>query len=431
LEQLRKDAEQERKRLERERRRLEEDARRREEAGAEATPTPEETPTGISDETLQNLESRIADLEAQITAATTRADDVTPADITAVAELTEEEEQAQQQQLMNNLHPMDVAFVDDRSAVAVTGSIEGVGDITEVLRKARSREELADILEDFILRSQQLKTKANARKAAEAVSRFYDEMIHAFVNRDIYHAQLLMQGETEFFRVQRTRTASGYQGYGEVAIPEDASYAQKRVLRQRNKVARLMQKQDMPRFQRIIGMIEQEANKIGVSEYRRDGITFKDLTDRQKRRLVDNVRLDLIRDRYATNTPVFKVLDTANKINEEFEDTFYRTGGYVTAVDRTTNVGQQIIFAFTNTSDISTTVHELSHAILDNMPVNMAAEVALHMGATLREPTVSNPSLIPFEVHERFATMMEQSFISGSPINLNTRNGRVSAGQQQ
>jgi hypothetical protein len=431
LEQLRKDAEQERKRLERERRRLEEDARRREEAGAEATPTPEETPTGISDETLQNLESRIADLEAQITAATTRADDVTPADITAVAELTEEEEQAQQQQLMNNLHPMDVAFVDDRSAVAVTGSIEGVGDITEVLRKARSREELADILEDFILRSQQLKTKANARKAAEAVSRFYDEMIHAFVNRDIYHAQLLMQGETEFFRVQRTRTASGYQGYGEVAIPEDASYAQKRVLRQRNKVARLMQKQDMPRFQRIIGMIEQEANKIGVSEYRRDGITFKDLTDRQKRRLVDNVRLDLIRDRYATNTPVFKVLDTANKINEEFEDTFYRTGGYVTAVDRTTNVGQQIIFAFTNTSDISTTVHELSHAILDNMPVNMAAEVALHMGATLREPTVSNPSLIPFEVHERFATMMEQSFISGSPINLNTRNGRVSAGQQR
>jgi hypothetical protein len=431
LEQLRKDAEQERKRLERERRRLEEDARRREEAGAEATPTPEETPTGISDETLRNLEARIADLEAQITAATTRADDVTPADITAVAELTEEEEQAQQQQLMNNLHPMDVAFVDDRSAVAVTGSIEGVGDITEVLRKARSREELVDILEDFILRSQQLKTKANARKAAEAVSRFYDEMIHAFVNRDIYHAQLLMQGETEFFRVQRTRTASGYQGYGEVAIPEDASYAQKRVLRQRNKVARLMQKQDMPRFQKIIGMIEQEANKIGVSEYRRDGITFKDLTDRQKRRLVDNVRLDLIRDRYATNTPVFKVLDTANKINEEFEDTFYRTGGYVTAVDRTTNVGQQIIFAFTNTSDISTTVHELSHAILDNMPVNMAAEVALHMGATLREPTGSNPSLIPFEVHERFATMMEQSFISGSPINLNTRNGRVSAGQQR
>jgi hypothetical protein len=431
LEQLRKDAEEERKRLERERRRLEEDARRREEAGAEVTPTPEEAAAGISDETLQNLESRIADLEAQINAASTRADDVTPADITAVAELTEEEEQAQQQQLMNNLHPMDIAFIDDRSAVAVTGAIEGVGDITEVLRKARSREELADILEDFILRSQQLKTKANARKAAEAVSRFYDEMIHAFVNRDIYHAQLLMQGETEFFRVQRTRTASGYQGYGEVAIPEDASYAQKRVLRQRNKVARLMQKQDMPRFQRIIGMIEQEANKIGVSEYRRDGITFKDLTDRQKRRLVDNVRLDLIRDRYATNTPVFKVLDTANKINEEFEDTFYRTGGYVTAVDRTTNVGQQIIFAFTNTSDISTTVHELSHAILDNMPVNMAAEVALHMGATLREPTVSNPSLIPFEVHERFATMMEQSFISGSPINLNTRNGRVSAGQQR
>ena len=427
VERLRAEAEAETRRVERERRRN----RRRSESSGTATdetstPTPEPDGTDVDTSTLDEIQSRIAELEAKILASS----EVKPADVTELEALSAEEEAAQQQELLNNLHPMDVQFTDDRSAVAITGAIEGLGDISEILQKARNREELEAILVDVIKRTDRLlKSPDKIKRAAKAVASFYDEMIHAIVNRDLYHAQLMMQGQDEFYRVQRTRTSSGTQAYNEIPIPEDAPYARKRVLKQRNKIARLMQQQDIPRYKQIIATIEAETTKFADVEFAGRLMTFDQLSGNDAKKIIDRVRLNLIRQRYQTNVPVFKVMDAAKGMNEEFDDIFYRSGGYGKLYDRNTNVGQQIIFAFTGESDISTIVHELSHAILDNMPVEMAGELALHMGKTLREPSLANPSMIPFEVHEQFAVMMEQSFINGLPINLNTTNGRVSAGQ--
>lgn len=390
------------------------------------TPTPEPEGTGVDTSVLDGIQARIAELEAKILASS----EVKPADVTELEALSAEEEAAQQQELLNNLHPMDVQFTDDRSAVAITGAIEGLGDISEILQKARNREELEAILVDVIKRTDRLlKSPDKIKRAAKAVASFYDEMIHAIVNRDLYHAQLMMQGQDEFYRVQRTRTSSGTQAYNEIPIPDDAPYARKRVLKQRNKIARLMQQQDIPRYKQIIATIEAETTKFADVEFSGRLMTFDQLSGNDAKKIIDRVRLNLIRQRYQTNVPVFKVMDAAKGMNEEFDDIFYRSGGYGKLYDRNTNVGQQIIFAFTGESDISTIVHELSHAILDNMPVEMAGELALHMGKTLREPSLANPSMIPFEVHEQFAVMMEQSFINGLPINLNTTNGRVSTGQ--
>lgn len=429
IERLKKEAEKERKREEAARRKKErEEARKAKEEGREpvVTPTPEGEGEGVTNDVIAQIQAQIAELEAKIL----KSAEVKPADIAQLEALNDEAEAAQQQELLTNIHPMDVQMTDDRAAVAISGSIEGLGDISEILRKARNKEELTDILEDVIGRTDRiLKTKKNIRRAAEALSAFYDEMIHAVVNRDLYHAQMLLQNQEEFYRVQRTRTESATQAYNEIPIPEDAPYARKRVLRQRNKIARLLQQQDMPRYRQIITTIEAETEKYGKTEFGGRLIRFDQLSARDAKNVIDRVRISLIKQRYQTNVPVFKVIDAAKGINEDFDDVFYRTGGYARLVDRNTNVGQQVVFAFTGQSDISTLVHELSHAILDNMPVEMAGELALHMGKTLREPTLANPSMIPFEVHEQFASMMEQSFINGLPINIYAKNGKTTAAQ--
>ncbi|KAF2378913.1 hypothetical protein BSN82_17510, partial [Acinetobacter baylyi] len=118
----------ERKREEAARRKKErEEARKAKEEGREpvVTPTPEGEGEGVTNDVIAQIQAQIAELEAKIL----QSAEVKPADIAQLEALNDEAEAAQQQELLTNIHPMDVQMTDDRAAVAISGSIEGLGDI--------------------------------------------------------------------------------------------------------------------------------------------------------------------------------------------------------------------------------------------------------------------------------------------------------------
>ena len=324
---------------------------------------------------------------------------------------------------LENVQPGDVTVAEGDSLVRVSASIEGIGDINEVLAKARNREELEVVLKDTLIRSGQITSDADATTTARAVSAYYDEMIHAFVNRDLYIAQLVMQGIDDITPVVRKTVAESGQPLAPSEVDANLNYAAKKVAWKRNRTAALIQKHDMPRINSIIESINDEAssrqtslNELTGEYFVTKGTKFSDIrSEDTQRSIIDNVRLQLVRQRYKTNIPVFKVIDSGPRLDGVYDDIFEKRGGYTTVIDERTNAGQQVVFLMANNSDIGTTVHELSHAILDNMPVHMAAELATRFGKTLRKPTKLNESYIPWEMHEMFATAMEQSFLSGTP----------------
>jgi hypothetical protein len=137
------------------------------------------------------------------------------------------------------------------------------------------------------------------------------------------------------------------------------------------------------------------------------------LSTDQKRDVVRKVQSRLIRERYQTNTPVFAVLSKAPNISAAFDEVFVGEGAYVNIRDKNNDVGQQVVFITMNQADPNTIIEELSHAILENMPVDMAREVATKLGKTLREPTTTNQSLASYELQEMFAARMKSSFLNG------------------
>ena len=324
---------------------------------------------------------------------------------------------------LENVQPGDVTVADGDSLVRIRASVEGVGDINEVLAKARNRQELEVVLKDMLVRSGQVKGDADSTTAAKAVAAYYDEMIHAFVNRDLYVAQLVMQDVEAIFPVERKSQAESRQPLSPEPISDNLSKAAKKIALRRNRAAELIQQYDMPRINSIIEAIDLEAsssatlyNQSSGEYFVPKGLTFEDITgDDARRSIIDRVRMKMVADRYKTNIPVFKVIDAGPKLDSAYDNIFEKRGGYTTIVDKRTNAGQQVIFVMANNSDIGTTVHEISHAILDNMPVHMATELATRFGKTLRKPTKLNESYIPYELHEMFATAMEQSFLSGTP----------------
>ena len=324
---------------------------------------------------------------------------------------------------LENVQPGDVTVADGDSLVRIRASIEGVGDINEVLAKARNRQELEVVLKDVLVRSGQVKGDADSTTAAKAVAAYYDEMIHAFVNRDLYVAQLVMQDVEAIFPVERKSQAESRQPLSPEPISDNLSKAAKKIALRRNRAASLIQQYDMPRINSIMEAIDTEAsssatlyNQLSGEYFVPKGLTFEDITgDDARRSIIERVRMKMVADRYKTNIPVFKVIDAGPKLDSAYDNIFEKRGGYTTIVDERTNAGQQVVFVMANNSDIGTTVHEISHAILDNMPVHMASELATRFGKTLRKPTKLNESYIPYELHEMFATAMEQSFLSGTP----------------
>ena len=316
--------------------------------------------------------------------------------------------------------PGDVEMLDDDSLVRITASIEGLGDINDVFRKARNVTELKDILKQVIKDANVKMPASEVDRYADSVSKYYDEWIRAFVNRDLLIAQQYAQGVREFSSTVTSGSLTKY-SIDEVPILDtDTKQATKQKL-VRNRIARLYQKFEVPRVTNIITMLNEEASKRALvlnpdGTYSRDErvMYFGDaLSLDQKREVVRKVQAKLIRERYQTNTPVFAVLSKAPNISAAFDEVFVGEGAYVNIRDKNNDVGQQVVFITMNQADPNTIIEELSHAILENMPVDMAREVATKLGKTLREPTTTNQSIASYEMQEMFAARMKASFLNG------------------
>lgn len=342
------------------------------------------------------------------------------ADLISEPIFTPEEEGSE----LNTTLPGDVEILDDPSLVRIQASIEGLGNINDVFRKARNIGELQQTLVNVITDANQGINPADAQKYATAISQYYDEWIHAFVNRDLLLAQQLAQGVTAFKSASPSGDAAEYSIF-EQPIEEGMDFAKRKAVERQNRVARLYQSVDMPRLNSIIDMLNDEASRKVVAlneegKYQYLPINFftkagegTALTPTQKADVVAKVQAKLVRERYRTNMPVFAVLSKAPEINRDFNDLFVGEGAYVNIRGNDTNIGQQVVFLTKNNSDPSTIVEELSHALLENMPIDMAREVATKLGKTLREPTSTNTSVTSYELQEMFAARMKLSFLTG------------------
>ena len=84
-------------------------------------------------------------------------------------------------------------------------------------------------------------------------------------------------------------------------------------------------------------------------------------------------------------------------------------GMQTTTIDPNTGRAIRFITAFHN-SNIETVLHEIAHGWLEGLPYYAAYELASAMGKTLRIPSPTNTSIIPYEMHEEFAYGMMLSF---------------------
>ena len=342
---------------------------------------------------------------------------ISSADLIGESDITPSDEGS----ALNVTLPGDVQVLDDDgSLVRVQASIEGLEDINDVFRKARNVDELRDVLRGVIKDAGILKSPADIDAAADKLSKYYDEWLRAFVNRDLLIAQQYAQGIRKFASDETSGSQTRYGIDEEEITVEDTPQAakQKRI---RNRVARLYQAYDMPRIGQVVDLLNTEASKKvlvkqpdGTYEYA-TGITFfdKTLTASQKSDVVAKVQAMMLRERYRTNMPVFSVMSKAPQISEAFDKSFVGEGAYVNIKNKDSNVGQQVVFITTNQADVSTIVEELSHAILENMPIDMARQVATKFGKTLREPTTTNESIASYELQEMFAARMRLSLATG------------------
>ena len=341
---------------------------------------------------------------------------ISSADLIGESDITPSDEGS----ALNVTLPGDVQVLDDDgSLVRVQASIEGLEDINDVFRKARNVDELRDVLRGVIKDAGILKSPSDIDAAADKLSKYYDEWLRAFVNRDLLIAQQYAQGIRKFASDETSGSQTRY-GIDEVEIlptdkPQDAK--QKRI---RNRIARLYKAYDMPRIGQVIDLLNSEASKKFLKEVDGEFVydtskTFFDspLTSDMKLKIVRDVQAMMLRERYRTNMPVFSVMSKAPQISEAFDKAFVGEGAYVNIKGKDNNIGQQVVFIVSNQADVSTIVEELSHAILENMPIDMARQVATKLDKTLREPTTTNESVASYELQEMFAARMRLSLLTG------------------
>jgi len=341
---------------------------------------------------------------------------ISSADLIGESDITPSDEGS----ALNVTLPGDVQVLDDDgSLVRVQASIEGLEDINDVFRKARNVDELRDVLRGVIRDAGILKSPADIDAAADKLSKYYDEWLRAFVNRDLLIAQQYAQGIRKFASDETSGSQTRYGIDEEEITAEDTPQAakQKRI---RNRVARLYQAYDMPRIGQVVDLLNSEASKKFVKNVDGEFVydtskTFFDLPPKSdiKLNVVRDVQAMMLRERYRTNMPVFSVMSKAPQISEAFDKAFVGEGAYVNIKGKDNNIGQQVVFITTNQADVSTIVEELSHAILENMPIDMARQVATKLDKTLREPTTTNESVASYELQEMFAARMRLSFITG------------------
>ena len=288
---------------------------------------------------------------------------------------------------------MVVSEAEGKAIAAISAELTnpstGKKTIADIIaQKPRNREELEDALTDFLIGTPyqgKPMTDVTARKAASALANIYDRMIFGQATRIL----------------QMTQDAIGGHPDSRVANPiSKKSEEKKKELDYRKHHPR-----DYPLINHTVDLLDEAARSLAG-----ETLTWKDLStsnDKEQRaiavRAVAAVRKKLIDNYYESSVPAIGKFDKLSDISA--------SGLYAAVKNKDGQIAGRMLIGFAS-RDVSTAVHEVAHALFEGMPADMQLDVLKHMGMTDREGTKVNPSIIPYEAHEKFATSFEASILN-------------------
>lgn len=233
----------------------------------------------------------------------------------------------------------------------------------------------------------------DAQKAAKFIAELYDRMIYAQANRQLQMAQDALAG--------RTNTPSS------------------RTQRSGKRIDTEHSGPDIAAIESIARDIEEETTAItgGTKSWKDLGNSRqdKDLANRIMRKL----RMQMMQKYYSDNVPVIGVLDSVESLNNTFNAIFAK--GIVAG-----QPSLQVLLGFAD-RNVGSAIHEIAHALLENMPQAMQIEAMASLGFTPRTPTPSNPSIIPLEAHEKWATAFEAQILNAGSVSSDGKTRRLSS----
>jgi hypothetical protein len=360
-------------------------------AGTGTTPdtTATEPETSAADEELTGLPATFSESAAEAGPQEGRERDRSTGEVEARNARPAEE----QEEKAITMALKDVTLNENESeAVAEFSAIIGSGWHEIQALKPRNVEELEAALVKFLTGAKKGDgteiSAEDAQKAAKFIAELYDRMIYAQANRQLQMAQDVLRGS------QTSPTSRTKRGGQRI----DAYHSGP----------------DIAALETIARDIEDETSTItgGTKSWKDLGNSRedKDLASRIMRKL----RMQMMQKYYADNVPVIGVLDSVEELNNSFNAIFAK--GVVAG-----QPSLQVLIGFAD-RNVSSAIHEIAHALLENMPEAMQIEAMASLGFTPRTPTPSNPSIIPLEAHEKWATAFEAQILNAGSV---TSEGKV------
>jgi uncharacterized FlaG/YvyC family protein len=202
-----------------------------------------------------------------------------------------------------------------------------------------------------------------------------------------------------------------------------ASYKDTRVASPGKKKTEFREHQgkDIPVIEEAISMLDEAAKALSPENL--TWSEFNKRTDAESKKIatqaVEVVRRKMMANYYESSVPAIGVFDKIPELNAKAD------GFYAAITNEDGQVVGRVLVGFAN-RNFSTAVHEIGHALFDSMPQDMQIDIMKHMGHTPRIATKDNPSIIPYEVHEKFATSLEASFLNAehnAGIKISARRG--------
>ncbi len=353
----------------------------------DATATESETPA--ADEEVTGLPDTLPESAAEAGPQEGRARDRSTGEVEARNARPAEE----QEEKAITMALKDVTINPDESeAVAEFSALIGTGWHEIQALKPRNVEELEAALVKFLTGAKKGDgteiSAEDAQKAAKFIAELYDRMIYAQANRQLQMAQDVLRG-SQTSPTSRTERVGG-------------------------RIDAYHSGPDIAALETIARDIEDETATItgGTKSWKDLGNSRqdKDLANRIMRKL----RMQMMQKYYSDNVPVIGVLDSVEELNNSFNAIFAK--GVVAG-----QPSLQVLLGFAD-RNVSSAIHEIAHALLENMPEAMQIEAMASLGFTPRTPTPGNPSIIPLEAHEKWATAFEAQILNAGSV---TSEGKV------
>lgn len=278
---------------------------------------------------------------------------------------------------------------DGKQFAVIDTALEGHTITDLIAQKPRNKEELVQALTEFLKGSvygDKKMSATDAKKAAVGIANFYDRMIFAQASR-------IMQMTQD--RIAGHKTSR-------VANPSNAKTAEERAKNDWREHHTL----DIPVLDHTQQLLDAQVKALTGQALTWSALN-SDKTPESKQlaeKAVEVVINQLMTNYYDSSVPAIGKFTKIKHLNDNWE-------GLFASVEQDGRIAGQMLLGFTGRT-VSTVVHEIGHALFDGMPADMQIDALKHMGMTPRTPSALNPSIIPTEAHEKFATALEATFLN-------------------